>query len=231
MIRRGIGKENHAGYVVSINSSIKNHWYEPARDIIDCLSVLRFAAHFATRTNRAIKDLFASTMDLNAQRFRIPDLIAQMAKLLAIHDNVARMANYVAQMSQLHVIRDNQHTIPVCLPNSNGAGADTPEQNSHDAGSELFQAASSGNVSMAQALLSATGAQSYINYTDGHGRTSLFKAACNGHVPIVAHLMAARCSINLATATGTTPLLVAVREGHAAIVSQLITARCNVDLE
>jgi hypothetical protein len=68
--------------------------------------------------------LKASTMDLNAQRF-LPDLIAQMAELLAIHDNVARMANYVAQMSQLHVIRDNQHTIPVCLPNSNGDGADT----------------------------------------------------------------------------------------------------------
>ncbi len=111
-------------------------------------------------------------MDLNSQRFCLPDLIAQMAKHLTIHDNVARMANYVAQMSQLHVIRDNQHTIPVCLPNSNGAGADAPAQNSHNAGSELFQTVSSVNVSMTQALLSATGAQSYINYTDGHGRTS-----------------------------------------------------------
>jgi ankyrin repeat protein len=177
-----------------------------------------------------MKDLFASTMDLNAQRFCLPDLIAQMVKLLVIHDNVAQMANYVAQMSQLHAIRDNQHTIPVCLPNLNGAGADTPEQNSHDAGSELFQAASSGNVSMTEALLSATGTQSYINYTDGHGRTSFFKAAFNGHVPIVAHLMVARCSINLATATGSTPLLVTVKQGHTAIVSQLITVRCNVDI-
>jgi hypothetical protein len=41
-LRRRIGKENHARHV-SINSSIKNHWYEPARDIIDCLFVLRFA--------------------------------------------------------------------------------------------------------------------------------------------------------------------------------------------
>jgi hypothetical protein len=39
-----------ASYVVSINSSIKNHWYEPVRDINDCLFVLRSAAaHFATR--------------------------------------------------------------------------------------------------------------------------------------------------------------------------------------
>jgi ankyrin repeat protein len=116
------------------------------------------------------------------------------------------------------------------MPNSNGAGADTPEQNSHDAGFELFQAASSGNVSMAQALLSVTCAQSYINYTDGHGRTSLFKAACNGHIPIVAHLMAARCSINLATATRSTPLLVAARKDHDTIVSELIAARYNVDI-
>ncbi len=127
-------------------------------------------------------------------------------------------------------IRHNQHTIPVCLPNSNGAGSDTPEQNRHDAGSELFQVSSSGNVSMTQALLSATGAQSYINYTDGHGHTSLFKTTYNGHVPIVSHLIVSRCNINLATTTGSTPILVAVKQGHTTIVSQLITPRCNVDI-
>jgi ankyrin repeat protein len=132
-------------------------------------------------------------------------------------------------MSELLVIQDNQHTIPVCMPNSNGAGADTPEQNSHDGGSELLQATSSGNVSMTQALLSPMGPHSYITYTDGLGRTSLFKAASNGNIPIVAHLMSARCSIILATTTGATPLSVAVRRGHH-YVSHLITVRCNVDL-
>jgi ankyrin repeat protein len=169
-------------------------------------------------------------MDLNSQRFCLPYLNTQMVKLFAIHDNVTQMVNYVEQMSQLLVIQDNQLTIPVCMPHSNGAGADTPEQNSHDAGSELFQAASSGNVSMTQVLLSATGAQSYINYTDGLGRTSLFKAVSNRHIPIVAHLMVTRCSINLVTATGATPLSVAARKGHTAIMSHLITAGCNVDL-
>jgi ankyrin repeat protein len=157
-------------------------------------------------------------MDLNAQRFCLPYL------------TVAQMANYVSQMSQLLTIQDNQHTIPVCMSNSNDTGADTLEQNSHDAGSELFQAASTDNVSMTQAFLSATGAQSYINYTDGHRHTSLFKTVCNGHIPIVTHLMEARCSFNLDTATGSTPLLVAVRKGHTTIVSQLITARCNIDI-
>jgi hypothetical protein len=99
-------------------------------------------------------------MDLNAQRFCLPystftmDLNSQMVKLLAIQDNVSQMATYVAQMSQHLAIQDNQPTIPDNQPmlNSNGAGADTAEQNSHDAGS-----ASSGNVLMARALLSATG--------------------------------------------------------------------------
>jgi hypothetical protein len=121
-----------------------------------------------------------STMDLNTQIFGLPYRNSQMVKLFSIHDNAAQMANYIAQMSQLLAIQDNQHTIPVCMTNSNSAGVDTPEQNNHDAGSEMFQVASSGNVSMTQALLSVTGTQSYINYTDGLGRTSFFKTTRTG---------------------------------------------------
>jgi hypothetical protein len=51
------------------------------------------------------------------------------------------------------------------MSNTNGAGSDTAEQNTNSAGSELFQAASSDNVLIAQPMMSATGAQSYINYT------------------------------------------------------------------
>jgi ankyrin repeat protein len=116
--------------------------------------------------------------------------------------------------------------------NTNGVGADIAEQNSHDTGRDLFQAGSSGNALIAQPLLSAIGAQSYINYTDGDGCTPLFKTASHGYAVIVAQLMTASCSINLATTKGLTPLLVAdrVSEGHTNIVSHLITARCNVDI-
>jgi hypothetical protein len=95
------------------------------------------------------------------------DLNARMVKLLAIQDNVAQMATYLAQMFQLLAIQDNQPTIPDNQPmlNSNGAGADTAEQNTNSAGSELFQAVSSDNVLIAQPMMSATGAQSYNNYT------------------------------------------------------------------
>jgi hypothetical protein len=58
---------------------------------------------------------------------------------------------------------------------SNGAGADTAEQNSH--GSELLEADSSGNALTAQALLSAKGANSYINYTDEHGCTPFLQSS------------------------------------------------------
>jgi hypothetical protein len=74
-----------------------------------------------------------------------------MVKLLAIHDNVAQMANYVEN--------------PSCFKPLLVAMCRWPKR-----------------------FCLRRGAQSYINYTDGHGSTSLFKAACNGHIPIVAHL-------------------------------------------
>jgi hypothetical protein len=83
---------------------------------------------------------------------------------------------HVAFSTKSFLVLDNQ-----AMLNTNGAGAVTAEQNSYDADSELFQVACSGNALIVQPLLSATGAQSHINYTDGDGCTSLFKAVFNGH--------------------------------------------------
>jgi hypothetical protein len=101
---------------------------------------------------------------------------------------------HVAQMTQLLAIQDNQ-----AMLSTNGAGG--------------------GNALIAQPLLSATGAQSYINYTDGDGCTPLFKAACNGHAPVVAQLIVSRCSINLATTKGLTPLGCGQRGAHFCCVT------------
>ena len=46
---------------------------------------------------------------------------------------------HLARMAALLATQDNQ-----AMLNTNGAGADTAKQDSHDAGSELFQSASSG---------------------------------------------------------------------------------------
>ena len=101
----------------------------------------------------------------NHKRFCLPyststmDLInAQMVKLLAIQDKVAQMATYVAQISPFLAIPDNQAML-----------------NSHDAGSELFQAASSGNVLMVQALLSANRPTSILSRQKAGHRSSLMQ--------------------------------------------------------
>jgi ankyrin repeat protein len=113
--------------------------------------------------------------------------------------------------------------------NSNGAGADTAEQNNHDAGSELFQDASGGNVLMTQVLLSATGAQTYINLATTKGWTPLFITAKKGHSAIVAELIVAGSNIDIPTTTsGATPIFAAVENGHVDVVAQLIVARCKI---
>ena len=79
---------------------------------------------------------------LNSSQF------ANIEKIYAIlPDMTDALKAHGAQMTKLLAIQDNQ-----AMLNTNGAGVDTAEQNSHDAGS-----ASSGNVLMARALLSATG--------------------------------------------------------------------------
>jgi hypothetical protein len=104
----------------------------PVRDINDCLSVLRFDTHFDTRTDRVIKDFVYLTLPLrwiSTQKW---------LNFLPFKTTSRKWKSYVVQMSQLLSIQDNQPTIPVCMPNSNGTGVDTVQQNINDAGSELL---------------------------------------------------------------------------------------------
>ena len=130
---------------------------------------------------------------------------------------------HVAQMAKLFAIDEIKVDV------TQMANSDTAEQNCHDPDFELHQATSHGNALIAKSLVSMTGAQSYINYTDGDGCTPLFKAACNGHANIVTQLISARFSINFVTTKGWTPLFVAVKKGHADIVTHLIANRSNID--
>jgi hypothetical protein len=52
----------------------------------------------------------------------------------------------------------------------------------HAVGLELFQAACCGDACKTQTLLSTSNVQSYINYTDVKGRTSLYKVTCVTHL-------------------------------------------------
>ena len=77
---------------------------------------------------------------------------------------------HVAQMAKLFAIDEIKVDV------TQMANSDTAEQNCHDPDSELHQATSHGNALIAKSLVSMTGAQSYINYTDGDGCTPHFKA-------------------------------------------------------
>ena len=108
--------------------------------------------------------------------------------------------------------------------------ANQAKLNSNTAGLELFQSDCSGDAYKAATLLSASSVQSYINYTDVKGRTSLYKSASQGDTLIVTQLIAAHSNVDLTKTTdGTTPLFIVAQNGHASVARLLIEARCNVD--
>ena len=69
-----------------------------------------------------------------------------------LSDMMDALKVHVSQMPKLLALatKDNQSMF-----NTNGVGAGTVEQNSHDTGCELMQAASTGNALIVQPLLSA----------------------------------------------------------------------------
>ena len=71
----------------------------------------------------------------------------------------------------------------------------------------FFLAALDGDAETVSKMLSAAGAQSFINYQHALGDTPLL------------------------TALGATPLLAAAANGHVAVTEQLLQAPCNVDLQ
>jgi len=110
-------------------------------------------------------------------------------------------------------------------------------------GKSLFNAASDGNTTTVQTLLSKItskpGGQASVNYQNENGYSPLHKAAEKGHTLVTQQLIAARCNVDLQTGGSgvdkkkgrATPLIIAAQHGHAAITKQLIAARCNVDLQ
>jgi ankyrin repeat protein len=109
------------------------------------------------------------------------------------------------------------------------AGVGVAQQNEYDttAGPKLLMATRDGDASRVQTLLSVPDMQSYINYTDKDGRTSLLYAAFNGHAPIVEklieQLIVSRCNVDLAlTTNGATAILLAAQNGHDTVVEKLI---------
>ena len=69
-------------------------------------------------------------------------------------------------------------------------------------GQQLWKAARAGDAAKVSTLLSAQGAQSFINYQNAHGLTPLQSAAFNGHEAVTEQLIAARCSVDILNQNG-----------------------------
>ena len=89
----------------------------------------------------------------------------------------------------------------------------------------------SGDAWKTQTLLSESIVQSYINYTDVDGRTSLFKSVSQGDDLIVSQLITVHCRLNVdlaKTTDGTTPLYIVTQHGHASVTRQMIEVATSI---
>ncbi|OQS07769.1 serine/threonine-protein kinase TNNI3K isoform X6 [Thraustotheca clavata] len=94
-------------------------------------------------------------------------------------------------------------------------------------GTDLFDAASGGNLEQVKSLL--TKGVNCNSYTNQVGDTSLYVAAENGHKDVVSTLINAGANIHQGGSYGWTPLLIAAENGHKDIVSVLINAGSNIN--
>ena len=97
----------------------------------------------------------------------------------------------------------------------------------------FFLAALDGDAETVSKMLSAAGAQSFINYQHALGdtplltalgATPLLAAAANGHVAVTEQLLEARCNVDLQMqdGNGVSPLFIAAEKGHAVVTHLLI---------
>ena len=97
----------------------------------------------------------------------------------------------------------------------------------HSASGDLFMAIYAGDEARVRALL-AKGADA--NGKRGYGDTALHAACRDGHMLIVARLLAAGATVDQPNETdGSTPLHVAVQRGHSVVVAHLLGAGAAVN--
>ncbi len=87
----------------------------------------------------------------------------------------------------------------------------------------LHAAATHGRLACVQHLLSLPAVAATANAVDEDGVTAVYSAAEEGHVDVLAALVAAGGDVTLADADGVTPLHVAASQGHLACVQYLLS--------
>ena len=109
-------------------------------------------------------------------------------------------------------------------PNIGADGAEAPGDCRGE--NALLDAAGAGDLDSVSYLIAVHMAD--VNVKDDDGATPLHHSAENGHVSVVATLLAAGATVNVKDNDGATPLHHAAENGRAAVVSMLLAAGADV---
>ena len=96
-------------------------------------------------------------------------------------------------------------------------------------GKQSLEVALEGDTVKVDTLLSTQDSQSFINYQDKHGSTSLHNVPDKGHETVTKQLISARCIVELHLTNGLTPIHLTVVRGHVSVMKQLNASHCNVN--
>ena len=97
--------------------------------------------------------------------------------------------------------------------------------------SQLWIAASVGDVAKVRSLLAASGGAQLVDLQDKYGSSPLYAACHQGHTEVVQTLVAAGAKVDLWAKDGASPLFVACQGGHTEVVCTLLSAGAKVDLQ
>jgi ankyrin repeat protein len=97
-------------------------------------------------------------------------------------------------------------------------------------GNNLWQTSFSGDSAKVATLLVSQDEQSFLNYQNDDGVTTLHVATDNNHLDVTRLLIEAGCNLNVNTLFGRTPFMTVAQHGYTSIAKELIVARCNVDV-
>ena len=119
---------------------------------------------------------------------------------------------------------------PRSLPKPSATAAVMPPRVNAAGRSQLWIAASVGDVTKVSSLLVTSGGALLVDLQDKNGVAPLLAACVYGHTEVVSALISAGAKVNLQEKDGLSPLYVACQEGHTEVVRALLSRGARVDL-
>ena len=87
-------------------------------------------------------------------------------------------------------------------------------------GKDLCETTRDGDTAKVSTLLSTQDAQSFINYQDAHGITSLHEVVVNGHAAVTEKLIVSRSNVDLHRRNDNTPVHDATVQGFETVTKR-----------